>query len=259
MRMAIILSLLLTARTLTAQSVIVTAALETNRLAPGATTLLTVYAQVAPEFRATSDQIISWYVDLLALDDTIAVLDPAQLVRPLSDNDPLTSSSGTPAGPNLRAIHDTFLNTTNAGVQQPIELFSIPVRALAPGVAAFAVQAGTEDPNLAADFLVAPIGDGPLLTGGDYTSARVELRVIAPLTNLLASITQTALPENRGQLITIRFPVSPENSYTVEYRDKIAAAGALVWQPLPNAPHNLGYADDTNTVPARVYRVNVMQ
>jgi hypothetical protein len=239
-----------------AQAVIVTVTLDTNRLALGSSATLRAYAQVAPGYRASAAQIFSWYIDLVVSGSNTVELAYSSLQRPASDRDPLTSSAGTRDGPNVRGIYDTFLARTNVGVTEPVELLSIPVRAVAPGVATIAIQAGTAVNGLENDFVVEPIGDGPILTGADYTLARAEIRVTAPLTNVVATISQTLLPENRGRLMTIRFPVVSGNIYAVEYRTALDAS--TTWQSLPQAPHNTGYADDTNSTPARFYRVKVL-
>ena len=236
-----------------AQPVLVTAQLETNRLAVGASTVLHVFAQIGPEHQGGYAQIFSWSVDVIT-DGAAARLDSVHLLRPNSDNDPQTSSAGTLEGLNLRSVRDTFLNLTNAGRTAPVELFSVPVIAVEPGQATIAIQAGSgsDDP----DFVIAPIGDGPTLTGGDYQNARVQLQVLAPLTNLFATIAQTTLPANQGLLITISFPKVDGYDYTVE---SSAALGVNAqWQALPNAPHNLGFADDTNSVPLRFYRIKAI-
>jgi hypothetical protein len=240
-----------------AQPVIVTTTLDTNRLTLGASTTLRVYAQVAPEYRATAAQIFSWYIDLVVLGSNAVELVHSGLQRPTSDKDTLTSSAGTLDLQNVRGIHDTFLSRANAGVADPIELLSIPIKAIAPGLATIAVQAGTGVEDLEEDFIVEPVGDGPTFTGGNYTLARAEIRVTVPLTNLVATISQTALPENRGRLMTIRFPVLTGNIYAVEFSPGLGTA--MTWQPLPNVPHNNGYADDTNSAPARFYRVKVIE
>jgi hypothetical protein len=251
MKLLCAMSLLLVSE-LRAQPVSVTAQLETNRVQVGASTTLHVFAQIAPEFRGGSARIFSWNVDAISSGPQF---DIANLRRPTSDNDPQTSSSGTPDGLNLRSIRDSFLNITNAGRDTMIELFSVPLLALSPGLGTIAIQAGTlaDEP----DFVVEPVGDGPTLTGGDYRQAQVQLEIIAPLTNFVTSISRTPLPENEGLLITVAFPISAGYSYSVEYATNLSTVPS--WLTLPNAPHNVGFADDTNTVPLRFYRIRALR
>jgi hypothetical protein len=160
----------------------------------------------------------------------------------------MTSSNGTTDGPNRRGIYDTFLNLPGAGVNNPVELFSVPVQGLASGQTRFAVQAGTGVTNLLADFIVAPQGGGAPWLGGDYSSASVDLVVGAG--GLMLSIMPSATP---GQF-TITFPVVAGKNYVVQSRDALGQGSA--WQPLPGAPHNSGSLTVTNNVPQRFYRVS---
>jgi hypothetical protein len=234
----------------------VTAQLETNRLPVGGSTTLHVFAQIAPDYRGGYARIFSWNVDALLSGSPAGRFDPATLVRPNSDNDPQSSSAGTVDDRNLRSIRDSFLNSTNAGRDTPVELFSVALLALAPGSVYIALQPGTfaDEP----DFTVDPIGEGPTLTGGDYQQAHVQLDMYAPL-EFSANISQTVLPANQGRLITISFPTSSGFNYTVESVTNTALPTPQpIWQPLPNSPHNQGFADDTNSVPRRFYRVRAM-
>src|SRR5438034_1265817 len=99
------MALTLTALSLTppasAQPVKVFLSLETNRLAVGATTKLSVSAQITPEFKPLSDQIFSWNVDLLNGAGAVAQIKFSALQKPASDNDPRTSSSGTASGSDI--------------------------------------------------------------------------------------------------------------------------------------------------------------
>jgi hypothetical protein len=238
------------------EAVIVSSTLDTNRLVAGSSTVLHVFARIAPDQQTNGLQIFSWDIDLISLGDPCVRIEAAQLLRPTSDNDPETSSAGTQDGSNLRSIHDTFLDLMGAGHDQPVELFSVPIAAISPGKVTLAIQAGTGSEEMGGDFVVQPSGDGPPLIGGYYSAARVDLEITAPLTNLTSRITQTPLPQSDGRLITITFPVLAENDYVVEYTPSISTP--VLWQPLPNPPHNAGFADDTNSQPRRFYRVRVM-
>lgn len=241
------------AAALGAQPALVTSQLETNRVPVGASTVLHVFAQIAPEYQGGYAQIFSWNVDAL-LNGTPASFDATGVLRSNSDNDPESSSPGTLDGPNIRSIRDSFLNNTNAGRSEPIELFSVPVKAIEPGTALISIQAGAlaDEP----DFVVEPIGDGPTLIGGNYQAAQVQLTVLAPLTNIIAKVTQTPLPQNGGNLITISFPTLNDYNYFVEGTTNVI--DPVSWQALPNAPYNSGFADDTNSVPFRFYRVRAV-
>jgi len=247
-------SSLILARTY-AQPVVVTARLDARRLKAGEATTLRVLAQIAPENRDASARIFSWNVDAMLTGGAIAQFDAAGLRRPNSDNDPQTSSSGTSEGSNIRSIRDSFLNRTNAGRNEPIELFSIPLRAITPGTASIFIQAGSiaDEP----DFVVEPVGDGPTLIGGDYREAQVQLEVYAPVTNLVISISQAVLPQNAGRLLTVSFPTVSGTSYFAESTTNLILPQS--WRELSNGPHNLGYADDTNSLPFRFYRVRVTE
>jgi len=231
-----------------AQGVVVSLRLDTNQLAVGSITTLHVLAQVVPAQRATADRIFSWYVDLLSSDGSVAPANYNQLQKPVADNDPQTSSSGTTDGPNRRGIYDTFLNLPGAGVSNAVELFSVPVLGVAAGRTRFAVQAGTGVSGLSSDFIVAPLGGGAPWLGGDYSSASIDLAVGGG--GLLLSITPSAIP---GQF-AITFPVSAGKNYVVQYRDALGQGAD--WQPLPGAPHNSGSVTVTNDVAQRFCRVS---
>lgn len=239
------------------QPAVVTTTLETNRLVVGASTRLHVYAHIADAERDHVQQIFSWDLDLLVSSNAMVRIDAGQLVRPRSDNDPQLSSSGRLQGANLLDVHDTFLTLTNAGLDEPVELFSVPLVASAPGDAQVFVQPGTGRAETGGDVVLAPTGDGAPLIGADYSGAAGWLHVDAPLQSVTAGIAQTLLPGGHGRLITISFPTSPGNDYTVEYRSGLDPGA--VWEPLPAAPHNNGFADDTNAVPARFYRVRTVR
>ena len=230
------------------QSVVVSLKLDTNQLAVGSTAILHVFAQVAPAQRANAERIFSWYVDLLDADGSVAQPDYNQLQKPVADKDPLTSSSGTADGWNRRGIYDTFLNLPGAGVSHAVELFSVPVHAVAAGRTLFAVQAGSGVSGLTADFIVAPKGGGTPLLGGDYSGASAELVVGGG--GLLLSIAPSDTPGR----FTIAFPVQPGTNYVVQYRNALGQGSG--WQPLPGVPHNSGSVTVTNDAPQRFYRVS---
>lgn len=165
---------LLAPRLAAAPAVRVTLSAESTLLKVGESTVLHAFAQVAPDQRAASDQIFSWYVDLLNSDGAVAAVIPGSVLRLRSDGDPATSSSGTVQGPNLRGIYDTFLNLPAAGRDAPVELFSVVFRAVGPGKSTIRVAAGT-GADLGADFEVVPLDFVDPLLGGDYSAAVVEI------------------------------------------------------------------------------------
>jgi hypothetical protein len=237
-----------------AQPVVVTLSLETNQISVGATTTLRALAQIIPAQRPNTDQIFSWYVDLLNASNSVAALNRAQIKKSSSDQNPRTSSSGTVDGPNLRGIFDTFLNAPGAGQTGPVELFSVPVQGLKVGKTTFQVQAGTGVAGLTADFIVAPAAGGDPLLGGDYTLATAQLEVVAPASELRLTITQTPLSPV-GQRLILTFPATPGQTHNVQFRNDLDSGPD--WQSLPGAPYNSGQAFDTNSRLHRFYRLQV--
>jgi hypothetical protein len=241
--------LFLPARPSSAQAVAVTLQFDANSIQVGGTTLLHVYAQVVPNLRANTDRIFSWYVDVLNTNGAAASAAYATLQRPLSDKDPLTSSTGFSQGANRYGIYDTFINLLGAGTTNPVELITLSVSGVAPGSTRFRVQAGTGVPELSADFMVAPLNGGDPLTGGDYTAAFADLQVTvggacAPSLQIAPQV---------GGTMTLTFTPCPGRSHTVEYRDALGDAAG--WLPLPGAPHISGSVTVNNTGTQRFFRV----
>jgi hypothetical protein len=257
LRFAFVLTLLTSAVPSTlGQGVAVTVTLDKAKLAVGETTTLHVYGQIVPARRAAADRIFSWYVDLLNETGAAAKLEVDALARPVADKDPATSSGGVTDGAHRRGIYDTFLNLAGAGRDAPVELLSVPVRALAAGRTVFNVVAGSGGAGLGSDFIVAPADGGEPLLGGDYSGASANLEVTASGESGPAiSITTVPLPNNQGLLVTLKFPTTAGSSHFVEFRNSLVADAS--WQPLPGAPHNAGSATDSSTVPIRFYRLRV--
>lgn len=246
-------ALLSTAVSCAAQAVAVTLQLDSTSIAAGETTQLHVLAQIVPSQRASSDRIFSWYIDLLDNDGSVAIPQFDQLRKTASDQDSQTSSSGRTDGAHRRGIYDTFLNLPNAGRDTPVELFSVPVSALAPGRVVFSVQAGTTVSELNSDFIVAPAGGGDPRLGGDYSGAKVELQVRGTAAPRL-SISSRVLA-SQEQVLTVTFTPQAGQTHVVEYRNDLGSGPA--WQSLPGAPHNSGTVTDTNRVVHRFYRLRV--
>ncbi len=243
--LALLLALTLGAAGARAQVVNVTASLDDPQIAVGQTTTLRVFAQIRTEDQATTDRIFSWYVDLLNGVTATATADYAALTRTASDQEPATSASGATSGANRTGIHDTFLDRPDAGRLQPVELFAVPVTALAAGQVEFQVRAGT-GLDLT-DFLVVPADGGATpLTGGDYTAAKVTLTVMAPTVTL--AIAPAAVDQ-----FTLSFTPLAGHDHTVQANpDPTNAAG---WTDLPGAPHNSGSVNVTNDGGNRFYRI----
>lgn len=252
--LVVVVVLLGPARACLAQTVAVTMSLDAPVISVGQSTILRVYAQVVPDYRAVTDRIFSWYVDVLNTNGTAASANHAALLKVASDNDPLVSSNGFTSGANRLGIYDTFLNRPGAGVSNRVELISVPVRGLAAGQTRFSVRHGTGVATLSEDFLVAPTGGGEFTLGGVYGAAFADLTVLAVSTNTLSclTITQTNLAGGLNR-VTVQFCPLVGYDHYVEYRDQLV--GGPGWQTFPNGPHNSGVYLETNNVPVRFYRI----
>ena len=244
---------------LTAQPVVnVTMSLDTNRVTVGGSTMLHVYAQVAPAFRSSSERIFSWYVDVLNNNGAAATANYNALTKPGSDNSPDNSSSkGVTQVANRRGIYDTFtdINVTGIGVNSPVELMRIPVTGVAPGTARFSTQAGTGVANLSSDFLVAPIGGVvPPFSGGIYTAAFADLQVVSGgACNVHITITPLTLNGGPGGQLRLDYNLCPGRNHFVEFTSTLSTG----WQALPGGPHNSGSVTVVNNASPRFYRVRV--
>src|SRR5438477_1802605 len=237
-----------------AQVVAVTLRLDTNVISVGGSTTLRVFAQVVPSVRANAERIFSWYVDVLNTNSPVATANYASMLKSASDNNPQISSTGFNDGANRRGIYDTFLNFPGAGVASPVELMAIPVSGLSTGQTRLQVRAGSGVPELSSDFLVAPLsGNGPL-TGGDYSAANADLRVISEACAIQLQIAPLTGIGGPGQRLLLSFTPCPGFNHTVEYRDALNDVAG--WRALPAAPHNSGSVTVTNSTSQRFYRVN---
>jgi len=240
-----------------AQAVAVTLRLDTNTVGICETTTLRVFAQVVPSLRPNSDRVFSWYVDVLHTNGIVAFANYPGLVKPTSDNDPQTSSKGFTVGAERRGIYDTFLNRPGAGVTSAVELLSIPITGQSAGQTRFLVRHGSGVPNLAEDFIVAPLGGGGFQTGGDYSAAFVDLTVVSGTTmrekRLAIAHQRLGGATNKASL---SFGAVAGCDCFVEFRNELASGPA--WQAFPNGPHNAGVYFDTNTTPRRFYRLRAV-
>ncbi|MSU63750.1 MAG: hypothetical protein EXS31_15340 [Pedosphaera sp.] len=239
-----------------APAVNVSVALSTNRLFAGETAMLQVSAQVAPEYQSVSDQLFSWNIDLMNTSGAVAGIQMAGLQKPGSDHDVLTSGNGTAEESNLRGIFDTFLQTPGAGKDRPILLLSVPVVGKNPGRALLYVQAGSAAAGLMEDFLVATLDDGASLGGGDYSLARVELEVVAPVPPVtdVRSTLSFLTSQDRSHL-ALRYPTMAGKRYFVEFAEQLDPP--VVWLPALDAPDNSGAVLITNVGGQRYYRIQI--
>jgi hypothetical protein len=229
------------------QAVDVTVRIEPNLLYVGESTVLRAYGQVLPAITNEADRIFSWYVDLINGDGSVAQAQYCCVAVTNADNFPATSSSGTTDGFHRRGIHDTFMGLAGAGMNEPVELFNVPVTAVSTGVVTFSVAPGTTVTNLTHDFQVARKGGGAAFTGGVYTAASADLYVLGPF----EADVRTVAGGNE-----ISFPAAAGLESTVQYRDDIMAGPG--WADLPGGPHNSGVVtDQVSTVSRRYYRVKV--
>ena len=235
-----------------AQAVSVTMSLDNPTISISQTSTLHVYAQVIPSLRTNADRIFSWYINVLNTNGTVAGCNWSLMQKTASDQDPQTSSTGVSQGSNRVGIYDTFLNLPGAGTSNRVELLSVPVTGLAVGTTLFQVQAGTGQPDLSSDFLVAPKGGGQPYIGGDYSAALVNLNVItsAPCTPQLHV---TDLSPGPGGFLLLTFTPCPSRNNTVESRSSLS--NGVPWQALPGAPHNSGSVTVTNSSSPRFFRV----
>ncbi len=228
------------------QAVDVTVSLDHPDLLVGLTTTCRVYATIKPAYSNRSEQVFSWYVDLLNSSGATGSVDGSKLTMATGDNYANLSSSGTASGAQRRGIRNTFMNRPGAGKHARVELFNVPVTALAPGVVTFSVQAGTTATNMAHDFIVATTNQPEPFTGGDYAAAHASLTVHAAPRLAIRTV---------GNRVQVHYPVWPNLDYRVESRGGLLAGPD--WSPLPGAPHNAGLLTDTNAALRRVYRLAV--
>jgi hypothetical protein len=232
-----------------ANAVNVTIEAEKTALVVGESTTVTVYGQIDAAIAATSDQIFSWYVDVLNNAGGV-VSGYASVQTPASDN-ASTSHDGVAAGANLRGIYDTFLDRPAAGKGSRVVLVQFDVTAQAAGTATLNVAAGTTVGPLT-DFLVSKTGGGSYI-GGNYTGASLAISVAAGPDLSGVNLRVTML----GNVATATFNPIAGFNHTVQVSTTHQAAS---WVDLPGAPHNSGMVSQNVTltgVSKRFYRVCV--
>lgn len=158
----------------------VSLSVSTNRLTVGQTATLRATAQIVPSLRSKADQIFSWNVDLIVIQENSTRLATVELLRSASDREVETSSSGVADGSDLRGIHDTFLNRPHAGRDEPVELFSVPIVATGAGEVIVLLRPGSGLFQLEQDFLTLPSSDEAFWTGADYSTASLTLTITNP-------------------------------------------------------------------------------
>lgn len=232
-----------------AQAVAVTMRLDSASIPAGGNTILHIDAQVTPAFRSSADRIFSWYIDVLNTDGSVASANYAALTKPVSDNDPSVSSTGSTQSAHRRGIYDTFLSLPGAGTASPVELVRIPVVGVAAGTTRFTVQAGTGVAGLSADFLVVPLSVSEPFTGGDYSAATATLQV----TGGTGCNPRLSAARGAGGSLTLTFTPCAGRTHFVEARGALGDAAG--WQALPGAPHNSGSVTVNNTGTQRFFRI----
>lgn len=205
--------------------VVVTLRLDQTRLAPGGTTLLRAFAQVANDYRSVADQIFSWNLDLLTLEPAVASLVPGSLTRSASDRDPVLGSGGVVDGPHLRGIRDSFLKLPGAGMAQPVELFAVTISALTSGTALFRVRPPTLGEGQDPDFLVLPLDDRDPWSGGDYAGAVATLTVSGD--NGGVPPTVRILPGGEGR---VRIETEVAAGSTIALEEAEGLESGMVWR-----------------------------
>lgn len=236
-----LLALCLHTITHAAPAVRVTLQLDKNVLKVGEFTTAHVFAEIVPDQRESSDQIVTWYVDLLNTAPTAIEIVANSVVVPFADSSPNTSSKGTLTAGNLRAVYDTFLNTPNAGHDEPIELFSVQLKAIAVGTTTFSVAAGTTAPALDEDFIVSTKTGDPAF-GGLYDTATAEVSsfnnvppTINPIANqtinegVRLAVTAVGRDADVGQTLRYTFATAAPAGATLD-----PVTGALSWTPAEN-------------------------
>jgi hypothetical protein len=226
----------------------VTIEADATDLMVGEATTVRVYGQINGTIAPVSEQITSWYVDVL--NDNGAVLGAyTNVFTPASDNTPATSFDGTPDGAHLRGIHDWFLATPAAGKGSRVELVRFDVTALAAGTSTLTVAPGTTLTGVVHDFQVAQLGFGGTFTGGNFSAASVAITVTGELdlSGLGLAI------EVVGTQAEVTFNPVPGYDHVVEWS---ATLLPLSWTPVPGGPHNTGVVTQVVTgFPKRFYRV----
>lgn len=223
-------------------------------IAVGEKTILRVLAEIVPGLKSTAAQIFSWHVDLVAEFAAPVDMQVTGLERSASDRDPQSSSGGAVDGSVLRGVYDTFIGRTDAGLNAPVELFSVPVVGVREGTASFRVRPGTGPTGLSGDFLVAGISPDASWMGGDYVAAAAALQVGgAPVAGPTLSIRFEPSSSGGGGTVVLEFAVLPGRTYAVQSSESLGAGAS--WRDLAGAPHQSGRAVDTIGSGARFYRV----
>lgn len=228
-------------------AVVVTIEAASTELIQGQKTTLTVYAQISAALEADSQQIFSWYVDVLNTDGLVAS-GYNSFSTPASDNHIQTSGDGVEVGGDLLGVYDTFIMNPGAGKGARVVLMQFDVTALSAGSTTFSVAPGSTGLPLQ-DFLVSRSSGGGYL-GGVYGSASVTLNVQA-LDPASLNLVATRVNDE----VTATFNPVPGLNHYLEYSDTLQPGS---WTVVPGAPHNSGIV--TQAVPGvvrRFYRVGL--
>jgi hypothetical protein len=110
--------------------------------------------------------------------------------------------------------------------------------------------------GLSNDFIVAPLGGGDPLTGGDYSGSAVALQVIQGQSCTLMLQASRGAGGGPGLPLDLSFVPCAGFDHALEFTDALGTFGSnTVWQALPEAPHNSGMVAVTNSAPIQFYRV----
>jgi hypothetical protein len=224
-----------------APAVRVTLQLDKTILKVGEITTAHVFAEIVADQKTNTEQIVTWYVDLLNTSPAAIDIVANSVVVPFADSSPNTSSKGALTGGNLRAVYDTFLNTPDAGHDGPIELFSVQLKAIAVGNATFSVAAGTTAPALDEDFIVSTTSGDPAF-GGLYDTATADVTSfnnVPPTINTITNrtiiegdrLTVTAVGRDAdvGQTLRYTFATAAPAGATLD-----PVTGVMSWTPAEN-------------------------
>jgi len=234
-----LLCLLLVATAAAGPAVKVSCTTQDGRLKVGQVGTVHVYGAIDRDLLEQTDQIFSWYVDLLNSDTNIIQIDPATVQVPFSDRAAQSSSRGTLDKAGLHGVYDTFLKLPGAGHGEPVELFSVQFKAVGEGAAVLRVGPGSGVSGLSTDFIVVPIDIGDPLLGGSYDTASVEVATFINAPPTLDPLAPVTVDEGRQlQVQAVGHDPDPAQTLTYSLIGNVpsgaqigASTGILTWTP----------------------------
>lgn len=236
------LCLLMAATAAAGPAVKVSCTTEDGRLKVGQVGTVHVYGTIVPDLLEKTDQIFSWYVDLLNSDTNVIQINPETVQVPTSDRSAQSSSKGTLDKAGLHGVYDTFLKLPGAGHGDVVELFSVQFKAVGEGVATLRVGPGSGVSGLNTDFIVVPIDIGEPLLGGAYDAAVVEVATFVNAPPTLDALAPVSVDEGRQlQVQAVGHDPDPAQTLTYSLVGNVpagaqigAANGTLTWTPAEN-------------------------